>query len=312
MRERNPVLGWAMVVVVGAAAGFAPAWADEPPPPPDRLERWHSWVESALTWTGVGIDSFFDAHSPDGMELPAEESYGRIRLYPRYEHGDFRLSTHASASLGLPNLEHWFKLRFTNRPTDVLPGTDPVTVETRPELGTDVPVLRRARFSLNADMTVSFSHGVDPYVGLRAKIELPWRRWTTRVVARPFWRDSEGYGHFTELFFDRPLGKTVLFRFVSAYKWTQLGHAVESSQTARLGWILTPERRYLLFTASMFAKDQVAGSYRAEVTLRIRTRRPWCYVEFTPGGDFPRDQGFAYQARARVGLDVFFGGAPLL
>ena len=48
------------------------------------------------------------------------------------------------------------------------------------------------------------------------------------------------------------------------------------------------------------------------MTLRLRTRYPWCYVELTPGGDFPRDHGFSYQARARVGLDVFFGGKPLL
>jgi len=312
MRARIPVLGWVMVAVVAAAAGPAPAWADDPPPPPDRLERWHSWVESALTWTGVGIDSFFDAHSPDGMELPTEDSYGRVRLYSRYDDGDLRFSAHASATLGLPNTERWFKVRFTTTPPDMLPGTDPLAVETRPELGADVPIVRRPRFSLNTDISVGWSGGLDPYTGLRAKVELPWRLWTTRIVARQFWRYSDGFGHFTELFFDRPVGDMVLFRFVSAYKWTQFEDELDSSQTARLGWIVTPEKRYLLFAATMFAKDRRADSYRVEVTVRLRTRRPWCYVELTPGGDFPRDHGFSYQARARIGLDVFFGGTPSL
>lgn len=301
-----------MVVVIGAAAGLAPAWAEDPPPSPERLERWHSWVESLLTRVGGGIDSFFDAHSPDGMELPTEESYGRIRLFPHYDDGDLGFSAHASATLGLPNLERWLKLRFTTTPVDALPGTDPAAVEAVPQLGTDVLVIRRARFSLDTNLRVGWSGGIDPYAGLRGQLELPSGRWTTRVVARQYWRHSDGIGHFTELFFDRPLGETLLLRFISAYRWTQAGDELDSSQTARLGWILTPERRYILFAATMFGKDRLVDSYRAEVTLRLRTRHPWCYVEFAPGGDFPRDQGFSFQARARVGLDVFFGGRPSL
>ena len=310
--RRRPGLGWALVVVVGATAGFAPVWAEEPPPSPDRIERWHSWVESALTWTGVGIDSFFDAHSPDGMELPTEESYGRIRLYPHYDDGDLGFGAQASATLGLPNMERWFKLRFTTTPVDALPGADPTAVETSPRLGTDVPIIRRARFSLDADLNVGWSGGIDPYAGLRGKLELPWGRWTTRVVARQFWRHSDGFGHFTELYFDRPIGKTLLLRFISAYKWTQVEHELESSQTARLGWILRTEKRYILFAATMFGRDRLVERYRVEVTLRLRTRYRWCYVELTPGGDFPRDQRFSFQARARVGLDVPFGGRPSL
>ena len=132
------------------------------------------------------------------------------------------------------------------------------------------------------------------------------------MAVRQFWRYSDGFGHFTELFFDRPLGETLLLRFISAYDWTQLGHELDSSQTVRPGWILTPEKRYLLFAGNMFAKDRLVDSYRVEVTLRLRNRRPWCYVEFTAGGDFPRDQRFSYQARARIGIDVFFGGTASL
>lgn len=312
MRGRTYAVDWALMALLGTAAGSTPAWADEPPPPQCRIERWHSWVESALTWTGVGIDSFFDAHSHDGMELPTEESYGRLRLYPRYDDGEFRLGAQASASLGMPKLKRWSKLHFTTTPVDVLPGTDPTVVETVPQLGTDVPLIRRARFSLKADVSVGWSGGVDPYTGLRAKLDLPWGRWDNRVVVRQYWRYSDGFGNLTELFFDRPLGETLFLRFISAYDWTQFGDEVESSQTARLGWVLTTEKRYLLFAATMFAKDRLVDSYRVEVTLRLRTRYPWCYVEFTPGGDFPRDQGFSYQARARIGLDVFFGGTPSL
>src|SRR5690625_1578974 len=173
---------------------------------------------------------------------------------------------------------------------------------------------RQRSSGLEVKSRVGFYRGLKGHVKFSARRQRQINeRWLWRLTESIDWRDQLGWRSFTTLDFDRPMGPVRLFRATSAYEHSKElhveGRGERWQQTLAVASQLNKRvaMRYSTSVEGYTKPDNRVDSYRAAVTYRRNTWRPWFYVEVEPYLYWPRYARYETLVGIVLRVETLFG-----
>lgn len=165
------------------------------------------------------------------------------------------------------------------------------------------------RWQLSTDLGVRFRFPPDPFWRFQASRQ--WQLteyWSTRFHQRLYWYLKDGLGESSELYFERPLSPTMLFRAKSEAEWSKDENQFDFGQIFSILHQIDTKRaaEWQLGALGESKPTTRTTDYFANVTYRRLLYKDWLFYELTPELLFPRDDSFKPNPSISIGIEIIF------
>lgn len=276
-----------------------------------KAEETHLKFSASLERMARNIDNFFAA------EQAFEEvtrSYARVRLDTVLDNdlqvgfnGDIRVK------LDLPRTERKLKLLIESDGQGAAPDRTeqtPIDVVKKQDYLLSIEhVDKTGTWDIRPAAGIKVRWVPDPFVRVRAVRYTTFDRWLMRNAASLFWFTSDGLGANAAVDFDRPIGKSFLFRSTSNLRWQENDQFLTADQQLSL-YQRVDERRYFVYQVGILADqnpDWSEKQYFAAVHYRKNVYKNWLFYEVIPQINFTRENHFNGQPSVMFRLEAVFG-----
>lgn len=283
------------------------------------VDRTHYAFSRGLCWPTQWLDGVFG--DPDDQSRSSSGTSVRIvAAQLLQDDGERDSDVRFRVRAHLPGLERRLSLVFASErdfedDNAGLPGS-PETTGQRDD--------NTFRAGVNWVLRTADDMDLDMDIGLRSNFKTFWRaryryqkpiseNWSFRLTETVDWRDTRGFRSRSVFDFDRPIDRHTLFRLTSyaeiSNELIDDGDGWFWQQSAVLGRELTRRSamRYLLSVEGITRPDPKVENYRAGVTYRRNTWRPWFYYEVEPYLLWPRETGFRTATGIVLRVETLFG-----
>jgi hypothetical protein len=278
----------------------------------------HGWTDRSLLTSATWLDSFFG-----NQRYLAESnmSYVRFRYNVYLEHeSPMLIRPDLQVRIVLPQLKERTHLEFAGTPkettslnvTQAPAATDQFTNPGDKNVTAGVSQYIRDTNRVNFVVRAGLQwHQGGPVVilGPRLRVQFPLDHWTLRFIEEDILRNDNGWSAKHTFDLERPLSKTLFFRFTN--DWIQTDHVdgFVYDYVFNIAHPLSPKKALEYEWVNIFQTQPVNAL--TEVDLRIRYRqqiwRRWLYFEVTPQYRFPRDRSFEPTPGILFRLEAMFG-----
>lgn len=282
------------------------------------LDMLHHRFSRGLCAPTVWLDRVFG----DPLEEVEQQAFSTLRVVgsQRFqEDGDNESHVAFKARIKMPQLERRLSLmlesekEFDDPENGFASGTDRADGSSN-SLVAALQWARQRSSGLELKARVGFYRGVKGHVKFSARQQRQINDlWLWRLTEAVDWRDRLGWRSYTTLDFDRPMGPVRMFRATTAYEHSKElhreGRGERWHQTLTIASQIN-KRVAMRYNASVegYTKPQSrVEAYRAAVTYRRNTWRPWFYVEVEPYLYWPRDKRYETLVGVMLRVETLFG-----
>lgn len=282
------------------------------------LDMLHHRFSKGLCAPTVWLDNVFG----DPLEEVQQQAETTLRIVSSQqfeEGGTYRDSLAFKARIKMPNFEkRWSLMLESERDFDdagisFASGTDSAEGRSR-SLTAALQWARQRSNGMELKARVGFYSGLKGHVKLSARRQRDINdRWLWRLTETVDWRDEKGWRSKTTLDFDRPIGPVRLFRATSLYEHSKELHREGRGERWRQMAMVASQlnkrvaMRYLVSVEGYTQPQNRVDSYRAAVTYRRNTWRPWFYVEIEPYLLWSREYHYETLVGVVFRLETLFG-----
>lgn len=282
------------------------------------LDMLHHRFSRGLCAPTLWLDNVF-GDPLEEVQQQAETTLRIVGSQQLQEGGNHQDSLAFKARIKMPNFEKRWSLMleserdFDDAEISFASGTDSAEGRSR-SLTAALQWARQRSNGLELKTRVGFYSGLKGHVKFSARRQREINdRWLWRLTETVDWRDEKGWRSKTTLDFDRPIGPVRLFRATSLYEHSKElhveGRGERWQQMAMVASQLNKRvaMRYLASAEGYTKPKNRVESYRAAITYRRNTWRPWFYFEVEPYLLWSREYRYETLVGVVFRLETLFG-----
>ena len=215
----------------------------------------------------------------------------------------------------LPKTQKKVKLVFESNPEEQRSALERETRESGPgtATGTDKDTsfyaglekdVKQTKWQIKPSIGVRIRSPLDFYVRLRFQRDIEFEKWNVHLYQGFYWFDSSGSGADTTMRWDRPLSHSMLLRFNSYIRYTDINDYFDLTQTVDLVQTFS-SRRAITYKIGVLAihDDQTSyiTHYLANALYRWNVHSDYMFLELQPqvlwakGNNFKSEFSFLFR-----------------
>lgn len=271
--------------------------------PPEMMEHPLDWmIDQRNAWShrigklGRDVDGFFGGEEAASRR---NSSFLRLGAFTVIEHGEpIDFDADVKFRLDLPETKKRFKLVIESRTDEFLNleergGKSPERPgDNRDDSSGFLRLLSAPEhWKFNTDLGIRFRLPPDPFARFEAEREwLLLNDWIFRFDQSYYYFNSDGFGHRTQLFFEKDLGDQYFLRFRTQARWIKDDDIWDFSQAATLFHQLTfrSAARYQIAWVGANQPNPRTTQYFISATYRKSIYSDWFFLEVSPALTFSR------------------------
>lgn len=273
----------------------------------------HNVVTNQVFWLANQVDDFFG-----GTRTDDEQNRSTMRLFAQRNKRDSREpedEINIRLNLKFPTLEKKLKdaIDFSE---DEAPAQAKPASQFSPKEKVKQRVIDFRRLSKD------WIFSTDSSVRLKFPLQFVQRfrvrrnfyeneKWVVRFAEEITWFSRDGWQEFSELYWDRKISPTYLFRFYNSKTLTEARNVFSTSHGPSL-YHTIDDRRALSYDFRLTYQDYGTGHYSLDnnslsMTYRQKVYKQWLFFEIRPSIEFPRTSHFKKEHVLFVKLEGVFG-----
>ncbi len=273
----------------------------------------HNVVTNQVFWLANQVDDFFG-----GTRTDDEQNRSTMRLFAQRNKRDSREpedEINIRLNLKFPTLEKKLKdaIDFSE---DEAPAQAKPASQFSPKEKVKQRVIDFRRLSKD------WIFSTDSSVRLKFPLQFVQRfrvrrnfyeneKWVMRFAEEITWFSRDGWQEFSELYWDRKISPTYLFRFYNSKTLTEARNVFSTSHGPSL-YHTIDDRRALSYDFRLTYQDYGTGHYSLDnnslsMTYRQKVYKQWLFFEIRPSIEFPRTSHFKKEHVLFVKLEGVFG-----
>jgi hypothetical protein len=273
----------------------------------------HNVVTNQVFWLANQVDDFFG-----GTRTDDEQNRSTMRLFAQRNKRDSRDpedEINIRLNLKFPTLEKKLKdaIDFSE---DEAPAQAKPASQFSPKEKVKQRVIDFRRLSKD------WIFSTDSSVRLKFPLQFVQRfrvrrnfyeneKWVMRFAEEITWFSRDGWQEFSELYWDRKISSTYLFRFYNSKTLTEARNVFSTSHGPSL-YHTIDDRRALSYDFRLTYQDYGTGHYSLDnnslsLTYRQKVYKQWLFFEIRPSIEFPRTSHFKKEHVLFVKLEGVFG-----
>lgn len=274
----------------------------------------HQVVTNQVFWLANQVDDFFG-----GTRTDDEQNRSTMRLFAQRNKRDStgpQDEVNIRLNLKFPALEQ--KIKDTFDFTDDEPA--PAQVKTDNKLTPQEKIKQRVIDFRR--LTKDWIFSTDSSLRLKLPLQFVQRfrvrrnfyendKWVMRFAEEITWFSRDGWQEFSELYWDRKINESYLFRFYNSKTLTEARNVFSTSHGPSLYHTIN-DRKALSYDFRLSFQDYGLGHFSLDnhslsITYREKIYKNWLFFEIRPSIEFPRTSHFKKEHSLFVKLEGVFG-----
>jgi len=274
----------------------------------------HQVVTNQVFWLANQVDDFFG-----GTRTDDEQNRSTMRLFAQRNKRDSidpQDEVNVRLNLKFPGLEKKIKDTFDFSDDEAAPVEGKPASQLTPQEKIKQRVIDFRR------LTKDWIFSTDSSLRLKLPLQFVQRfrvrrnfyendKWVMRFAEEITWFSRDGWQEFSELYWDRKINESYLFRFYNSKTLTEARNVFSTSHGPSLYHTIN-DRKALSYDLRLSYQDYGLGHYSLDnhsfsITYRQKIYKEWLFFEIRPGLDFPRTGNFKKEHSLFVKLEGVFG-----